>query len=104
MFRVAASLVLFVSGVYAQQESGSITGQVVDPADAGAPKAPIRVVNEDTGAVFATTSDIAGFYRAPQVAPGSYTITVATSGFATLIRRGILVRVNDRLRIDLRLQ
>jgi len=45
-------------------------------------------------------SDSSGFYRAPNLAPGVYTITIKASGFRALLREGILVRVNDRLRVD----
>ena len=60
--------------------------------------------NDATGAVFATVSDDSGFYRAPQLRPGVYTITAAISGFRTAVRPGVEVRVNDRLRADLQLE
>lgn len=88
----------------AQQESGSVSGQILDPAGALVAHARITVRNASTTAVFVTSSDDAGFYSAPQLAPGTYTITATAPGFSTLVQEGIVVRVNDRLKIDLRLQ
>ena len=55
------------------------------------------------GATFSTLSDQTGFYRVPQLLPSTYTITCAAQGFRTLVREGIIVQVNDRLRVDLAL-
>jgi hypothetical protein len=90
--------------LFPQMETGSITGQVVDPTGAAIPTAQITVTNEATTATFSTGSDATGFYRFPQLSPGTYTVTVTAPGFTTLVRRSTVVRVNDRLRIDLGLQ
>lgn len=94
--------VLFCEMLLAQQ--GSITGQVVDPTDAAVPGAQVTVKNQSTGATFSASTDDAGFYRAPQLIPGTYTITVGAAGFSSLVRQRIDLRVDDRLRIDFRLQ
>src|SRR3954447_10777234 len=86
------------------QETASVTGQVFDPNGAVVARATVTVRNERTGATFSTTSDETGFYRAPQLVPGTYGITVSLTGFRTLARPGIEVRVNDRLRVDMTLE
>src|SRR4051812_12695987 len=93
----------FHAGLFAQ-ETGSITGQVFDPNGAVVANAAVTVKNEATGASFSATSDDTGFYRAPQLVPGTYSITASLTGFRTLARPGIQVRVNDRLRVDLTLE
>ena len=98
------SIVLLALTLSVQQETGSITGQVVDPSGATLPRAEVVARNDSTAATFRTSVDEAGFYRIPQLAPGTYTITATASGFRTLVREGIFVRVNDRLRIDLGLE
>src|SRR5438876_54801 len=98
------SIVLLALTLSVQQETGSITGQVVDPSGATLPMAEVVARNDSTAATFRTSVDEAGFYRIPQLAPGTYTITATASGFRTLVREGIFVRVNDRLRIDLGLE
>ena len=86
--------------VVAQQETASITGQILDPTGGAVAGAAVTVMNEATSASSMLRSDSSGFYRAPNLAPGVYTITIKASGFRALLREGILVRVNDRLRVD----
>jgi hypothetical protein len=102
---IALIVLLLVVPVMAQQETASITGQITDPSGASVPRARVTVKNRATGAVFNVITDGTGFYSDPQVAPGMYTISVSAEGFATLVRQpDVEVRVNDRLRIDLKLQ
>jgi hypothetical protein len=75
------------------QETGSITGQVLDPGMASVGNAQITIKNEATGASFSTLSDQTGVYRAPELPPGVYTLTAELAGFRTLVREGIVVRV-----------
>src|SRR5450432_3668061 len=99
--QVLGIFLLAACGASLAQETGSITGQILDPAGAVISRAKVEVKNDATGALFATVSDDSGFYRAPQLRPGVYTITAAISGFRTAVRPGVEVRVNDRLRADL---
>ncbi len=94
---------LFVSSALAQ-ETGSITGQVLDPTLAAVVGAQAAIRNEATGIAFTTLSDRSGFYRAPQLAPGVYSLTVSAAGFRTLVQESVIVRVNDRLRVDVKLE
>jgi hypothetical protein len=95
---------LFPLRVVGQQESGSISGLVLDPSQSVIVGAQVLLTNESTSATFTTNSDGQGLYRVPQVVPGVYTLTVNASGFTTSERRGLTVRVNDRLRLDVVLQ
>ncbi len=104
MKRLSFGILFCALLAFAQQETGSITGQVLDPAGGAVPGAQVTIRNESTSASFKALSDDTGFYRAPQLSPGTYTITATASGFSTLVRGGIVVRVNDRLRVDLPLQ
>lgn len=88
----------------AQQESASITGQVTDASGAAVAGAQVTVRNQASGASFVSLTDADGFYRAPQLRPAVYTITVTAAGFSTAVREGIEARVNDRLRVDMPLQ
>jgi len=97
-------VLLIAAATLEGQESGSIAGQVTDPAAAAVTSAAVTIRSETTGASFSAISDQTGFYRVPQLAPGTYSITVALTGFRTLKLEGVTVRVNDRLRIDLHLE
>lgn len=88
----------------AQQETASVAGQVLDPTGAVLPGAQIAVKNTATGALFMTQTDSAGLYRAPQLVPGVYDFSVSATGFKTVVREAVAVRVADRLRMDFSLQ
>ena len=88
----------------AQQQTGSMIGTVVDPSGSTVPGAEVTVKNNGTTATFTAVTDGTGFWRAPQLNPGVYDISVAAKGFSTVVRPGVEVRVADRLRIDFTLQ
>src|SRR5437773_8162847 len=55
--------------VVAQQETASITGQILDPTGGAVAGAAVTVMNEATSASSMLRSDSSGFYRAPNLAP-----------------------------------
>jgi len=79
-------------------------GTVSDPSGASVPGAQVTVTNQATAATFTALTDGSGLWRAPQLNPGVYDISVAAKGFSTLVRKDVQVRVADRLRVDLALQ
>jgi hypothetical protein len=107
--RLAAVLLGFLtllSAPYlsAQVATGSIVGTVSDASGQLVPGAQvtIREINRNTATTLAT--DASGVYTAPFLVPGSYEVQVELQGFKTWIRRGIVLQVNDRVRIDVALE
>jgi len=86
-----------------QSITGAIVGVVTDPSSAAVPGARLIAVEENTNLRSETTSDAQGNYAFPSLRPGTYRIEVEAPGFRKLVRSGIEVRVNDRLRLDLAL-
>src|SRR5882724_1650429 len=82
---VRAGLVLLFASLFTSlcfgQFSGSIQGVIEDPSSAGVAKARVDLVNVGTNATRTTTTDDAGNYTFPSVAPGTYKISVEASGF-----------------------
>ena len=72
---------LLASPLAAQELRGSIEGVVRDASGAVLPGATVEAKAEN-GAVLSTTSDAAGNYRFPAVAPGSYVVTANLASFA----------------------
>ncbi len=87
----------------AQVTTGSIVGNVTDSSEQLVPGAQvvIRDVNKNTTTTLVT--DNSGTYTAPFLVPGTYEVTVELAGFKKWVRSDILLQVNDRLRIDARL-
>ena len=90
-------------GLRAQTTNGLITGVVADSTGAVVPEAQVKVVNGDTGLERTAVSDAKGLYVVPQLAPGSYTLTLMKEGFASVKQNNIQLLVNQSLTIDFKL-
>ena len=89
----------------AQVTMATITGTVSDPSGAQVPSASVSVRNIDTGLKRTVVSGEDGAYRIEFLPVGNYVIEVtATSGFKKAYRDGIVLRVNDILRVDFALE
>ncbi len=91
---ICASL-LFAACLVGQTVSSSITGTVLDPANAVVPNAVVTLTDENTGSVRSGTTDSAGLFRFLNVSPGNYTISIQVSGFKNLVQSNIAVSAND---------
>jgi len=78
---LALPFVILCASLCFAQFSGSIQGVVQDPSNAGVAKARVDLVNVGTNALRTTTTDDAGNYTFPSVAPGAYKIAAEASGF-----------------------
>lgn len=87
----------------AQALYGSIVGTVTDASGAAVPGATVSVRHAETGQTRAATTTSAGVYSFPTLPSGTYTVTVALSGFRTFTRENVAVNVSDAVRIDARL-
>ncbi len=74
---------------------GAISGTVFDATNAAVPKAAVVIHNDNTGADLTITAGDSGEYRAPQLAPGTYTVTVTAAGFSALKQTNVIVQVNE---------
>ena len=83
---VFSALLLYSSLSYAQSNLATITGDITDPSDRAVPGATVKVRSVGTGAVRAGTTDAAGAYQIPGLAPGEYSIEASAVGFATTTR------------------
>jgi len=61
---------------------GSIAGTVEDPSGAVLPGAAITILNDATGFKVTLTADSNGFFKAPLLEPGTYTVSISATGFA----------------------
>ena len=90
-FRVAATALLvlvFGSAAAWAQTGGStstLTGSVVDSEGGVIPGATVDVKNNATGVVNSVVTNTSGVFSVPGLNPGTYTVTVALSGFKTSI-------------------
>src|SRR5262245_45412835 len=89
----------------AQDVSGTIGGAILDPSGAGVARAVITITSTERGQVVRTVkADGNGSYFAPLIPVGVYAIKVTAEGFKTEERRGVVLNVNDDLKINISLQ
>jgi Carboxypeptidase regulatory-like domain len=88
----------------AQVTSATLVGTVTDQSGAGLPGVTVTARNADTGLTRSVVSTDTGAYRVEFLPIGAYQVEAALSGFKTEIRRGIVLAVNDSVRIDVTLQ
>ena len=98
-------LALFCSGLaVAQRTTGTLRGQVIDPAGAVIGSADVTAINEATGVSQKTASSAAGTYNFPTMLPGSYTVTVDIKGFKRYIKKDVTVLADQDNVADARLE
>src|SRR6266481_6990181 len=74
---------------------GAISGTVFDSTNAVIPKAAVLIHNDATAADIRLTSGDAGEFRAPQLSPGTYTVTITAPGFSAQKQNRVVVQVNE---------
>ena len=61
---------------------GSIAGSVLDSSGAAIPGAAVSIQRTATGFTINLVSDSSGFFEAPLLEPGSYTVSITAPNFA----------------------
>jgi hypothetical protein len=101
-------LVLFVTvstSVLAQQATiTSLIGRVTDTNGATIPGATIKAVEDGTHETYSGATNEGGLYFLLFVKVGTYTITASANGFATVMRSGVVVEVNQLVRANFELK
>lgn len=85
----------FSSRSLAQSARGELAGTIADASGAVVEGAQISALNEQNGGKTETVSTSSGSYRFPELAIGSYTITVTAPGFQTTTNTGLQVTINS---------
>ena len=95
--RITAALTMvgLASLAQAQMTRGSLGGTVRDDTGGVLPGVTVTITNEATGITRSVVTNTVGFYRAPALEPGTYSVAVEISGFRRLERRGVQVITNQ---------
>ena len=103
----AASLVLFMlvalSVVQAQIETGTIVGVVQDSTGGVIPGATVTITNLATGVIRETPTNDQGAFNAQFIPLGTYSIKAAATGFQAKIITGITLQVDQTANLTISL-
>jgi hypothetical protein len=83
---------------------GAISGTVEDSTNAAVPTASVTVHNTATNADIHLTADESGYFKAPLLDPGTYTVTIAARGFGTETDNQVAVVVGQTTTLSPRLK
>ena len=101
---IAWFLLLTCLPLFCQSYTGRILGTVTDPSGAALKGATVTVSDEQRGVTRTLTTDDAGAYLAPDLAPGSYKVRAEAKGFKSVERQNIPLEVAQEALIDFVLQ
>ena len=94
-------LVSLAPGLRAQVAgTASIQGTISDPTGAVIPNAAVTIVEKSTGVKRTTKSDSSGIYVFPNIAVGTYNVTVASKGFETYVKTDNVLEVGSSISIN----
>lgn len=99
---VAMVMMLMATSAFAQF-SASLSGTVLDPTGAIVSGATVTLTNEATQIQSAVTTGGSGFYKFGELAPGSYTVVVTATGFATQTFSSIAISAELARDLDVKL-
>src|SRR6266550_2216613 len=103
MKRLAFLLLVFSSAVFAQSNTGAITGTVFDQSQAVMNSVKITATNLGTNVTQTATTNTVGVYSIPALEPGAYRLTLEKAGFKKLIREPITVEGSGAIQLDFNL-
>ncbi|HET9704061.1 MAG TPA: TonB-dependent receptor [Vicinamibacterales bacterium] len=86
------------------QQRGSIGGKVIDAADLPLPGATITVTEQNTGFTRTVVTAAEGAYSIPNLEPGTYSVTVEMTGFATIKQSDLRLTSGLNIPLDIKMQ
>src|SRR5580704_10723637 len=100
---VVVSMLLLPSMLLADV-TGSVNGVVRDPSQAAVRGVRIKITNTQNNLSLETVTSDDGSYRFLALPVGTYNLSAAITGFQQYNSTGIVLQVNDQLRIDITLK
>lgn len=105
MNRLILVLLTFASLAIAQSTgTATLVGTVTDTSEAIIPGVKVTARNTATQISTESVTNATGAYYIPNLASGSYELIVEAAGFKRSVQTGILLRINEQPRIDVRLE
>jgi len=91
-----------IAGVvaHAQVTGATLAGTVTDPSGGVVVGAQVSAKNTATGAVRDVTTDSAGLYTIPNLAPGDYEVKVTATGFSTAVQSNLSLAVGQQQQLN----
>jgi outer membrane receptor protein involved in Fe transport len=97
LIAILTAVLSFAANPAAAQSTteGAVAGTVFDTSGAVIPGAAVTIRNVGTNETINLTTDGSGYFKAPLVPAGTYTVTVAASGFGNYTAESVAVTVGS---------
>jgi hypothetical protein len=104
-----AGYILLLSGLApkplrAQVSGATILGTITDASGAAVSGAGVDITDVSTDVTQSLTTDVAGFFSAPNLRLGKYDVTITAPGFATYIEHGVTLTVAAQQELNITLK
>ncbi len=104
LFLVSLLVLAFCAVAFAQSTTtGSIGGVVTNPAKEVVPGAAVTVKNIGTNKEDSATTDDSGRFKVANLQPGTYAVTVNSSGFSPMTAENVVVEVGRETGLEVAL-
>lgn len=94
----------FASLTFAQRQTGSIHGRVIDKENNALPGATVSISGPSLLGTNNYVTGDTGVFRFPSLLPGEYELRAEMPGFKTLVRKGVIVSIGKTTEIILELE
>jgi hypothetical protein len=101
---IAALALMLAIPAAAQRTTGTLRGQVLDPAGAAVANAQVTATNVQTGVSIKIETTTAGTYDFPSLLPGRYTVAVEAPGFKKYVKSDVTVLADQENVADAKLE
>jgi hypothetical protein len=98
---VASSGVAQTSPPATAAAQATFRGKIADPTGALIPGASVTISNGQGQTVASATADASGSYETHAPAPGTYSVTATSAGFAPFVSQGIVVAAGQVKHVDI---
>jgi hypothetical protein len=90
--------------VLAQDTRGIISGAVTDPQGASVTGATVTVTNTGTTTATRLITNEKGYYEAPLLLPGIYSVSLEAKGFKKAVQSRVTLGLGEQIRINVQLE
>jgi Carboxypeptidase regulatory-like domain/TonB-dependent Receptor Plug Domain len=100
----AAALLIFSAHIIAQTQTARLVGTVHDASGAAIPNAKVIATHEETKQTTEASTSTSGEYVLPSLQPGTYTLTVESSGFRKAVVNALQLDAASNMSQDVTLE
>jgi Carboxypeptidase regulatory-like domain len=101
---ISLALLLSCLSLFSQGNAGRMLGSITDQTGGAISGATVTIIDTQRNVTRTLATDTAGEFSAPNLLPSTYTVRAEAKGFKTTERSGIVLEVNQDLRVDLSVQ